>query len=41
MHELYMLIEVDSTPAGKAASGFGIGALEEYDAEDEDIYAAG
>lgn len=27
--------------AGKVASGFGIGALEEYDAEDEDIYAAG
>ncbi|KAF5730239.1 putative RNA binding protein [Tripterygium wilfordii] len=26
--------------SGKAASGFGIGALEEYDAEDEDIYAA-
>ncbi|KAJ8752325.1 hypothetical protein K2173_003961 [Erythroxylum novogranatense] len=24
--------------SGKAASGFGIGALEEYDAEDEDIY---
>ncbi|KAK6276040.1 hypothetical protein POUND7_005749 [Theobroma cacao] len=28
-------------PAGKAAPGFGIGALEEFDAEDEDIYAAG
>ncbi|KAE8695046.1 G patch domain-containing protein TGH-like protein [Hibiscus syriacus] len=27
--------------SGKAAPGFGIGALEEYDAEDEDIYAAG
>ncbi|XP_022735993.1 G patch domain-containing protein TGH isoform X2 [Durio zibethinus] len=27
--------------SGKAASGFGIGALEEFDAEDEDIYAAG
>ncbi|KAF5734090.1 putative RNA binding protein [Tripterygium wilfordii] len=26
--------------SGKLASGFGIGALEEYDAEDEDIYAA-
>ncbi|PPD97767.1 hypothetical protein GOBAR_DD05228 [Gossypium barbadense] len=33
--------EVVSTPAGKAAPGFGIGALEEYDAEDEDIYGAG
>ncbi|MBA0825046.1 hypothetical protein Goarm_021666, partial [Gossypium armourianum] len=32
--------EVVSTPAGKAAPGFGIGALEEYDAEDEDIYGA-
>ncbi|MBA0609101.1 hypothetical protein Godav_021221 [Gossypium davidsonii] len=41
MHELYILIEVVSTPAGKAAPGFGIGALEEYDAEDEDIYGAG
>ncbi|KAG4207570.1 hypothetical protein ERO13_A03G074400v2 [Gossypium hirsutum] len=27
--------------SGKAAPGFGIGALEEYDAEDEDIYGAG
>lgn len=27
--------------AGRAASGFGIGALEEYDAEDEDVYATG
>ncbi|XWS51297.1 hypothetical protein CRYUN_Cryun12cG0164800 [Craigia yunnanensis] len=27
--------------SGKAAPGFGIGALEEFDAEDEDIYAAG
>lgn len=27
--------------SGKAAPGFGIGALEEYDAEDEDIYASG
>ena len=27
--------------AGKAAPGFGIGALEEYDVEDEDVYAAG
>ncbi|XP_031276859.1 G patch domain-containing protein TGH [Pistacia vera] len=25
--------------SGKAAPGFGIGALEEYDAEDEDVYA--
>ncbi|XWS37204.1 hypothetical protein CRYUN_Cryun19dG0023000 [Craigia yunnanensis] len=27
--------------SGKAAPGFGIGALEEFDDEDEDIYAAG
>ncbi|XVF11680.1 hypothetical protein REPUB_Repub08aG0048200 [Reevesia pubescens] len=27
--------------SGKAAPGFGIGALEEFDAEDEDIYTAG
>ncbi|GLT76532.1 hypothetical protein SLA2020_481850 [Shorea laevis] len=27
--------------SGKAAPGFGIGALEEFDAEDEDIYASG
>ncbi|KAF2298852.1 hypothetical protein GH714_028321 [Hevea brasiliensis] len=26
--------------SGKAAPGFGIGALEEYDAEDEDVYAS-
>ncbi|OMO51958.1 SWAP/Surp [Corchorus capsularis] len=26
---------------GKAAPGFGIGALEEFDAEDEDVYTAG
>ncbi|KAE8672566.1 G patch domain-containing protein TGH [Hibiscus syriacus] len=31
----------NSTPAGKAAPGFGIGALEEYDVEDEDVYASG
>ena len=37
---LIQLISLDS-PAGKAAPGFGIGALEEFDAEDEDIYAAG
>lgn len=27
--------------AGKVAPGFGIGALEDLDAEDEDIYALG
>ncbi|XVF49810.1 hypothetical protein PTKIN_Ptkin04bG0045700 [Pterospermum kingtungense] len=27
--------------SGKAAPGFGIGALEEFDAEDEDIYSTG
>lgn len=27
--------------AGKVAPGFGIGALEELDVEDEDIYASG
>lgn len=27
--------------AGKVAPGFGIGALEEYDAEDEDVFASG
>ncbi|XP_021761241.1 G patch domain-containing protein TGH-like [Chenopodium quinoa] len=27
--------------SGKLASGFGIGALEEYDVEDEDIYSSG
>lgn len=27
--------------AGKVAPGFGIGALEEYDAEDEDVFATG
>lgn len=27
--------------AGKLASGFGIGALEEYGVEDEDIYSSG
>lgn len=27
--------------AGKVAPGFGIGALEEYDAEDEDLYGTG
>ncbi|KAL2338275.1 hypothetical protein Fmac_012721 [Flemingia macrophylla] len=27
--------------SGKAAPGFGIGALEEHDAEDEDVYATG
>lgn len=27
--------------AGKLAPGFGIGALEELDVEDEDIYASG
>lgn len=26
---------------GKTAPGFGIGALEELDAEDEDVYASG
>ncbi|RDY05564.1 G patch domain-containing protein TGH [Mucuna pruriens] len=31
----------DSLFAGKAAPGFGIGALEELDAEDEDVYATG
>ncbi|KAF8389834.1 hypothetical protein HHK36_024353 [Tetracentron sinense] len=30
-----------SFKSGKAAPGFGIGALEELDAEDEDIYASG
>ncbi|KAK6250154.1 hypothetical protein SCA6_004159 [Theobroma cacao] len=38
--KLIQLICLD-LPAGKAAPGFGIGALEEFDAEDEDIYAAG
>lgn len=27
--------------AGRVAPGFGIGALEELDAEDEDVYASG
>ncbi|KAM5571061.1 G patch domain-containing protein TGH [Rosa sericea] len=27
--------------SGKAAPGFGIGALEDFDAEDEDVYASG
>eukprot|EP00268_Persea_americana_P032945 TRINITY_DN3259_c0_g1_i4.p1 TRINITY_DN3259_c0_g1~~TRINITY_DN3259_c0_g1_i4.p1 ORF type:complete len:388 (+),score=104.22 TRINITY_DN3259_c0_g1_i4:187-1350(+) len=30
-----------ASKSGKAAPGFGIGALEEYDDEDEDIYASG
>lgn len=30
-----------NSSAGKAAPGFGIGALEELDAEDEDVYATG
>lgn len=29
------------TSAGKVAPGFGIGALEEYDVEDEDVYTTG
>lgn len=41
-----ILFQVDLTlsvlsSAGKAAPGFGIGALEELDAEDEDVYATG
>lgn len=38
--KLIQLITFKSS-AGKAAPGFGIGALEEYDAEDEDVYAVG
>ncbi|KAK3040886.1 hypothetical protein RJ639_027881 [Escallonia herrerae] len=30
-----------NTSAGRTAPGFGIGALEELDAEDEDVYASG
>lgn len=30
-----------NSSAGNVAPGFGIGALEEFDAEDEDVYAAG
>lgn len=30
-----------NVPAGKVAPGFGIGALEELDDEDEDVYASG
>lgn len=30
-----------NSTAGNVAPGFGIGALEELDAEDEDVYASG
>ena len=30
-----------NSSAGNVAPGFGIGALEEFDAEDEDVYASG
>jgi G patch domain-containing protein 1 len=30
-----------NSSAGNVAPGFGIGALEELDAEDEDVYASG
>lgn len=38
--ELYFCI-VNLNIPGKTAPGFGIGALEELDAEDEDVYASG
>lgn len=33
--------KVHYSSAGKVAPGFGIGALEELDTEDEDVYASG
>lgn len=36
-----MVVLACYSPAGKLAPGFGIGALEEFDAEDEDVYASG
>lgn len=35
------LISCMNSSAGRVAPGFGIGALEELDVEDEDVYAPG
>ncbi|KAJ1394714.1 G patch domain-containing protein, N-terminal [Sesbania bispinosa] len=39
--EIVFWFKVFNSSAGKDAPGFGIGALEELDAEDEDVYATG
>lgn len=38
---LQLTLIIVQSSAGKYAPGFGIGALEELDVEDEDIYASG
>ncbi|OMO63875.1 SWAP/Surp [Corchorus olitorius] len=40
-HGLSIKDSLFGSKSGKGAPGFGIGALEEFDAEDEDVYTAG